>query len=226
MTTENIDYARYVDHTLLAMDATEEQIAKLCEEAQQHNFYAVCVNSGYVPLAAHLLQESEVKICSVIGFPLGAGLTVTKAFEAKAAIAAGAQEIDMVINVGWLKSGLLDEVKADIAAVREVCAAIPLKVILETCLLSDAQLVQVCEMCRELDVAFVKTSTGFSTGGAREEHVKLMRATVGSEMGVKASGAVRDRATAEKMIKAGATRIGTSSGVAIVSGDQAATGSY
>lgn len=131
MTTENIDYARYVDHTLLAMDATEEQIAKLCEEAQQHNFYAVCVNSGYVPLAAHLLQESEVKICSVIGFPLGAGLTVAKAFEAKAAIAAGAQEIDMVINVGWLKSGLLDEVKADIAAVREVCAAIPLKVILK-----------------------------------------------------------------------------------------------
>ena len=213
MTTENIDYASYVDHTLLAMDATELQIAKLCEEAQQHNFYAVCVNSGYVPLAAQLLQESTVKVCSVIGFPLGAGLTVAKAFEAKAAIAAGAQEIDMVINVGWLKSGLLDEVKADIAAVREVCAAIPLKVILETCLLSDAQIVQVCEMCRELDVAFVKTSTGFSTGGAREEHVKLMRETVGS-------------ATAEKMINAGATRIGTSSGVAIVSGAQPAAGSY
>ncbi|WP_282676636.1 deoxyribose-phosphate aldolase [Serratia marcescens] len=226
MTTESIDYASYVDHTLLAMDATEMQIAKLCEEAQQHNFYAVCVNSGYVPLAAQLLQESTVKVCSVIGFPLGAGLTVAKAFEAKAAIAAGAQEIDMVINVGWLKSGLLDEVKADIAAVREVCAAIPLKVILETCLLSDAQIVQVCEMCRELDVAFVKTSTGFSTGGAREEHVKLMRETVGSEMGVKASGAVRDRATAEKMIKAGATRIGTSSGVAIVSGAQPVAGSY
>ncbi|MFZ1872237.1 MAG: deoxyribose-phosphate aldolase [Chania sp.] len=226
MTTEQIDYAHYIDHTLLAMDATESQIAKLCEEAQLHNFYAVCVNSGYVPLAAHLLQESEVKVCSVIGFPLGAGLTVTKAFEAKAAIAAGAQEIDMVINVGWLKSGLLDDVQADIAAVREVCAAIPLKVILETCLLSDEQITQVCEMCHELDVAFVKTSTGFSTGGAREEHVKLMRATVGSEMGVKASGAVRDRATAGKMIAAGATRIGTSSGVAIVSGDSAVAGSY
>lgn len=226
MTTEQIDYARYIDHTLLAMDTTESQINQLCEEARQHNFYAVCVNSGYVPLAAHLLQDSNVKVCSVIGFPLGAGLTVSKAFEAKAAIAAGAQEIDMVINVGWLKSGLNDQVKADIAAVREVCAAIPLKVILETCLLSDEQVVVVCEMCRELDVAFVKTSTGFSTGGAREDHVKLMRATVGSEMGVKASGAVRDRATAEKMIAAGATRIGTSSGVAIVSGDAAATGSY
>lgn len=226
MTTEQIDYAGYIDHTLLAMDATESQIVTLCEEAQLHNFYAVCVNSGYVPLAAHLLQESEVKVCSVIGFPLGAGLSVTKAFEAKAAIAAGAQEIDMVINVGWLKSGLLDEVKADIAAVREVCAAIPLKVILETCLLSDEQIVQVCRMCHELDVAFVKTSTGFSTGGAREEHVKLMRATVGAEMGVKASGAVRDRATAGKMIAAGATRIGTSSGVAIVSGNSTAAGSY
>lgn len=226
MTTEQIDYARYIDHTLLAMDTTESQINQLCEEAHQHNFYAVCVNSGYVSLAARLLQESNVKVCSVIGFPLGAGLTVSKAFEAKAAIAAGAQEIDMVINVGWLKSGLNDEVKADIAAVREVCAAIPLKVILETCLLSDEQIVAVCEMCRELDVAFVKTSTGFSTGGAREEHVKLMRATVGSEMGVKASGAVRDRATAGKMIAAGATRIGTSSGVAIVSGDAADAGSY
>ncbi|MFN3068134.1 deoxyribose-phosphate aldolase [Serratia sp. J2] len=226
MTTEQIDYARYIDHTLLAMDTTESQINQLCEEARQHNFYAVCVNSGYVPFAAHLLQESNVKVCSVIGFPLGAGLTVSKAFEAKAAIAAGAQEIDMVINVGWLKSGLNDEVKADIAAVREVCAAIPLKVILETCLLSDEQIVVVCEMCRELDVAFVKTSTGFSTGGAREDHVKLMRATVGSEMGVKASGAVRDRATAGKMIAAGATRIGTSSGVAIVSGDAADAGSY
>ncbi|MGF6190787.1 deoxyribose-phosphate aldolase [Serratia sp. 2723] len=226
MTTEQIDYARYIDHTLLAMDTTESQIKQLCEEARQHNFYSVCVNSGYVPLAAHLLQESNVKVCSVIGFPMGTGLTVSKAFEAKAAIAAGAQEIDMVINVGWLKSGLNDEVKADIAAVREVCAATPLKVILETCLLSDEEIVVVCEMCRELDVAFVKTSTGFSTDGAREEHVKLMRATVGSEMGVKASGAVRDRATARKMIAAGATRIGSSSGVSIVSGDAADTGSY
>ncbi|ALX94398.1 2-deoxyribose-5-phosphate aldolase [Serratia fonticola] len=226
MTTEQIDYARYIDNTLLAMETTESQISQLCEEARQHNFYSVCVNSCYVPLAAHLLQESNVKVCSVIGFPMGTGLTVAKAFEAKAAIAAGAQEIDMVINVGWLKSGLNNEVKADIAAVREVCAAIPLKVILETCLLSDEEIVMVCEMCRELDVAFVKTSTGFSTDGAREDHVKLMRATVGSEMGVKASGSVRDRATAGKMIAAGATRIGSSSGVSIVSGDAADAGSY
>lgn len=221
-----INYANYIDHTLLAMDATDTQIVKLCEEAKQHHFYAVCVNSGYVPLVASQLAGSEVKVCSVIGFPLGAGLTSSKVFEAQAAIEAGAQEIDMVINVGWLKSGKSAEVKADIKAVRGICATIPLKVILETCLLSDEQIVEVCEMCRELDVAFVKTSTGFSTGGAREDHVKLMRATVGSEMGVKASGAVRDRATAEKMILAGATRIGTSSGVAIVSGQQAAASSY
>ena len=132
----------------------------------------------------------------------------------------------MVINVGWLKSGSVAAVKADIQAVRELCAAIPLKVILETCLLDDEQIVLVCEMCRQLDVAFVKTSTGFSTGGAREEHVRLMRNTVGSDMGVKASGAVRDRQTAQRMIEAGATRIGTSSGVAIVSGEAAAAGNY
>ncbi|MCL2899910.1 deoxyribose-phosphate aldolase [Brenneria tiliae] len=226
MTTENRDYARYIDHTLLAADATEQQIIRLCDEAKAHRFYAVCVNSGYVPLAARELQGSSVQVCSVIGFPLGAGLTSSKVFEARAAIDAGAREIDMVINVGWLKSGNISAVKADIQAVREVCAAIPLKVILETCLLDDEQIVLICEICRELNVAFVKTSTGFSTGGAREEQVKLMRKTVGPEMGVKASGAVRDRQTAEIMIRAGATRIGTSSGVAIVSGESVAAGSY
>ena len=220
------DYARYIDHTLLAANATEQQIATLCDEAIAHRFYAVCVNSGYVPLVAEKLKGTEVQVCSVIGFPLGAGLTASKAFEAKAAIDAGAQEIDMVINVGWLKSGKIAAVQADIQAVREVCAAIPLKVILETCLLDDEQIFLVCEMCRQLDVAFVKTSTGFSTGGAREEHVRLMRSTVGSDMGVKASGAVRDRQTAQRMIEAGATRIGTSSGVAIVSGEAAAAGNY
>ncbi|MCL2895403.1 deoxyribose-phosphate aldolase [Brenneria tiliae] len=226
MTTENRDYARYIDHTLLAADATEQQIIRLCDEAKAHRFYAVCVNSGYVPLAAGQLQGSSVQVCSVIGFPLGAGLTSSKVFEARAAIDAGAREIDMVINVGWLKSGNISAVKADIQAVREVCAAIPLKVILETCLLDDEQIVLVCEICRELNVAFVKTSTGFSTGGAREEQVKLMSKTVGPEIGVKASGAVRDRQTAEIMIRAGATRIGTSSGVAIVSGESVAAGSY
>lgn len=224
MTTTEIDFPRYIDHTLLAMDATEAQIASLCDEARQYGFYSVCVNSGYVPFAAKALQGSAVKVCSVIGFPLGAGLTAAKAYEARAAIEAGAGEIDMVINVGWLKSGNIAAVTADIRAVREVCAAIPLKVILETCLLSEQQIVQVCQICRELNVAFVKTSTGFSTGGAREEDVRLMRLTVGPEMGVKASGAVRDRRTAQAMILAGATRIGTSSGVAIVK-DSAEAGS-
>lgn len=223
MTTPEIDFARYIDHTLLAQDATEANITTLCEEAKQFSFYAVCVNSGYVPLAARLLNGCPVKVCSVIGFPLGAGLTSAKVSEAQAAIAAGAQEIDMVINVGWLKSGNIEAVTTDIRAVREVCAAIPLKVILETCLLSSQQIVEVCRICRELKVAFVKTSTGFSTGGAKEEHVRLMRDTVGDEIGVKASGAVRDRQTATAMIMAGATRIGTSSGVAIVSGKASAS---
>ncbi|WP_413736448.1 deoxyribose-phosphate aldolase [Sodalis sp. RH21] len=225
MTQPEIDFARYIDHTLLAMDATEAQIATLCDEAKRFGFYSVCVNSGYVPFAAQALRGSAVKVCSVIGFPLGSALTSVKAFEAQAAIQAGAQEIDMVINVGWLKSGKIDAVTADIRAVHEVCAAIPLKVILETCLLSSQQIVEVCQICRELKVAFVKTSTGFSTGGAREDHVKLMRQTVGEDVGVKASGAVRDRQTAKTMIQAGATRIGTSSGVSIVSG-AAATGNY
>lgn len=216
---QNPDYARYIDHTLLAANATSQQITTLCDEAVTHRFYAVCVNSGYVPLAAKRLAGSEVKVCSVIGFPLGAGLTSAKAFEAKAAIEAGAQEIDMVINIGWLHSGEVQAVSADIQAVREVCGPIPLKVILETCLLSDAQIIQICEICRDLKVAFVKTSTGFSTGGAREEHVRLMRSAAGPEVAVKASGAVRDRQTADSMIRAGASRIGTSSGVAIVKGD-------
>ncbi|MFS2222903.1 deoxyribose-phosphate aldolase [Pantoea sp. B65] len=219
MTTASRDYAAYIDHTLLAADATQAQIITLCQEALTWHFCAVCVNSGYVPLVAEQLRGSSVKVCSVIGFPLGAGLTASKAFEAQAAIAAGAQEIDMVINVGWLKSGEIAAVTADIRAVREVCGAIPLKVILETCLLNDAQIIKICEICRELKVAFVKTSTGFSSGGAREEHVRLMQQTVGAGVAVKASGAVRDRQTAEAMIAAGASRIGTSSGVAIVSGN-------
>lgn len=226
MSNQPIDYARYIDHTLLAMDATEEKIVKLCKEAREYHFYAVCVNSGYVPLVKQQLEGSDVKVCSVIGFPLGACLTTAKVFEAKAAIESGAQEIDMVINVGWLKSGKEEDVQADIQAVYNACADVPLKVILETCLLSKEQIVKVCEMCRELGVAFVKTSTGFSTGGATVEDVKLMRQTVGPDMGVKASGGVRDRATAKKMIEAGATRIGTSSGVAIVTDKEAGTSGY
>ncbi|MGL4860736.1 MAG: deoxyribose-phosphate aldolase [Enterobacteriaceae bacterium] len=222
----SLDFARYIDHTLLAMDATTQQIDKLCQEAREHHFYTVCVNSGYVPLAKKLLAGSEVKVCSVVGFPLGAGLSSAKAFEAKAAIEAGAGEIDMVINVGWLKSGDIAAVTEDIKAVHAACGTTPLKVILETCLLSDDEITLLCNICHELKVAFVKTSTGFSKGGATIEAVTLMHKVVGSEVEVKASGGVRDAETATRMIEAGATRIGTSSGVSIVSGNKSSTTGY
>jgi deoxyribose-phosphate aldolase len=226
MKIEPAALAQYIDHTLLAADATREQIATLCREAQEHGFYSVCVNSGQVPYAASLLTDGQVKVCAVVGFPLGAGLSDTKAFEAQQAIAAGAGEIDMVLNVGALKDGLLDQVSDDIAAVKQACGAVPLKVILETCLLDDAQKTKACEICRELDVAFVKTSTGFSRSGATLEDVALMRKVVGADVGVKASGGVRDYKTAIAMIEAGATRLGTSSGIAIISGAEASGSGY
>lgn len=226
MKIEPAALAQYIDHTLLAADASREQIATLCREAQEHGFYSVCVNSGQVPYAASLLQGAAVKVCAVVGFPLGAGLSDTKSFEAKQAIAAGAGEIDMVLNVGALKDGLLDFVSDDIAAVKQACGAVPLKVILETCLLDDAQKTRACEICRELNVAFVKTSTGFSKSGATLEDVALMRKVVGTGVGVKASGGVRDYATAVAMIEAGAARLGTSSGIAIVSGATASGSGY
>lgn len=216
----HLNYAKYIDHTLLKMDATEDEIKKICDEARAHHFFSVCVNSGYVPLVAKELQGSDVKTCCVVGFPLGACLTSVKAFEAQKAIEAGANEIDMVINVGWLKSGKNEAVKDDIKAVKEACGSILLKVILETCLLTKEQIVEVCLMCKQLNVEFVKTSTGFSSGGATIEDVKLMRETVGKEMGVKASGGVRSMETAQAMIEAGANRLGTSSGVAIAKGEQ------
>lgn len=226
MKIEPAALAQYIDHTLLAADATRQQIATLCREAQEHGFYSVCVNSGQVPYAASLLTDGQVKVCAVVGFPLGAGLSDTKAFEAKQAIAAGAGEIDMVLNVGALKDGLLDRVSDDIAAVKQACGEVPLKVILETCLLDDAQKTKACEICRELDVAFVKTSTGFSRSGATLEDVTLMRKVVGADVGVKASGGVRDYKTAIAMIEAGATRLGTSSGIAIISGAEASGSGY
>ncbi|WP_296183953.1 deoxyribose-phosphate aldolase [Pseudomonas sp. UBA1879] len=226
MKIEPAALAQYIDHTLLAADASREQIATLCREAQAHGFYSVCVNSGQVPYAASLLLGQKVKVCAVVGFPLGAGLSDTKAFEAKQAIAVGAGEIDMVLNIGALKEGLLDVVRDDIAAVKNACGTVPLKVIFETCLLDDAQKIQACEICRELDVAFVKTSTGFSKSGATLEDVALMRKVVGAGVGVKASGGVRDYATAVAMIEAGATRLGTSSGIAIVSGVPASGSGY
>jgi deoxyribose-phosphate aldolase len=218
--------AKYIDHTLLAPDASREQIRTLCEEAMEHGFYSVCLNSAQVPYAASCLTDTNVVICAVVGFPLGAGLSDTKAFEAERAIAAGAGEIDMVLNIGWLKEGLLEAVREDIAAVHRACGAVPLKVILETCLLSDEQKVQACEICRDLGVAFVKTSTGFSRSGATAEDVALMRKTVGAGVGVKASGGVRDYPTAVKMIEAGATRLGSSSGIAIVGGATTAASGY
>lgn len=221
-----MSYAKYIDHTLLAMNATEDQIRKLCDEAKEYHFYSVCVNSGYVPLATSLLKGSDVKVCSVVGFPLGAMLTSAKAFETEMAVKAGAQEIDMVINVGWLKSNDWQAVKNDIEAVFNACGDVPLKVILETCLLSKDEIVKVCNICKEIGVAFVKTSTGFSVSGATVEDVKLMRETVGDKMGVKASGGIRDRATAEKMVEAGATRLGASAGIAIVSGNETSSGNY
>jgi deoxyribose-phosphate aldolase len=218
--------AQTIDHTLLAADATREQIATLCQEARTHGFYSVCVNSGYVPYAAQLLAGQAVKVCAVVGFPLGAGLSESKAAEAALAIEAGAGEIDMVLNIGALKDGLFDAVRDDIAAVKHACHEVPLKVILETCLLDDAQKVRACEICRDLGVAFVKTSTGFSRSGATLDDVRLMRRVVGPSIGVKASGGVRDHATALAMIEAGATRLGTSSGIAIVSGAPASGSGY
>ncbi|AOK54538.1 deoxyribose-phosphate aldolase [Burkholderia stagnalis] len=226
MPLSNAQLARTIDHTLLAADASDTQIDALCRQAAEHRFYSVCVNSANVPRAARALAGTDVKVCAVVGFPLGAGLTAAKAFEASAAIAAGAGEIDMVINLGALKSGRADDVKADIAAVQAACGEVPLKVILETGLLSDDEKVRVCEMCRELGVAFVKTSTGFGHGGATLADVALMRRTVGPAIGVKASGGVRDRATAVAMLDAGATRLGTSSGVAIVTDAGGSDGAY
>lgn len=218
--------ANYIDHTLLAADTTEAQIKKLCAEAAEHGFFSVCINTSYTPLARTCLKGSDVKVCCVIDFPFGAGLTATKAFEAAEAIRQGAQEVDMVINIGMLKSGRLDFVKQDIEAVKAACGNTTLKVILETCLLTDDEVRLVCEMCREIRVDFVKTSTGYSTMGATEHHVALMRKTVGDEVGVKASGGVRDRQTALNMIKAGATRIGASASVAIATDSDAPESNY
>lgn len=206
----------YVDHTLLKPNATQEEVAKLCEEAKAYCFASVCVNPSYVALCARLLAGSGVKVCTVIGFPLGSTTPTVKAIEARDAIANGADEIDMVINVGALKSGNDAYVKDDIRAVREATRGKVLKVILETSLLSKEEKVRACRISSEVGADFVKTSTGFSTGGATVEDIRLMRETVGPRMGVKASGGIRDADTAKAMISAGATRLGTSASVAIV----------
>lgn len=211
------ELAGMIDHTLLKPDATEAQITKLCEEAREHGFASVCVNPGWVPLAADLLDGSAVRVCTVIGFPLGATTSTAKAFEAMDALRNGATEVDMVINMGLLKSGKDDEVREDIAVVaEEVREKALLKVILETGLLTDAEKVKACQLAKEAGADFVKTSTGFGHGGATVADVALMRKTVGPEMGVKASGGIRDYETAMAMIQAGANRIGASAGISIV----------
>ena len=215
------DLAQYIDHTILAPDATEQAVDKICQEAIQHQFKSVCVNSSRVAYVAGKLQRSGVAVCSVVGFPLGAMDSRAKAFETRQAVDDGAKEIDMVLNVGALKSGDLKTVEKDIRAVRRATRGTTiLKVILETCLLSDAEKVLACEISKKAGADFVKTSTGFSKGGATVEDIALMRRTVGPDLGVKASGGIRNASKAMAMIQAGATRLGTSASVAIVTGAQ------
>ncbi|MEX2349254.1 MAG: deoxyribose-phosphate aldolase [Flavobacteriaceae bacterium] len=207
---------QYIDHTLLKATATQSDIKQLCKEAIEHNFYAVCVNSGYVAFAKAQLAQSNVKVCSVVGFPLGAMSTPAKACEAKQAIADGADEIDMVINIGALKSENFDAVWKDIEGVKKAIGNKVLKVILETCYLNKAEIIKASELALFSGADFVKTSTGFGTGGASEEAVTLMKCVVENNAKVKASGGIKDKETALKYLKLGVDRIGTSSGIAIV----------
>ena len=216
--------AKYFDHTILNPDATKEDVLDVCKEAKDHDFFSVCVNPYYVSLVSEALKGTDVKVTSVIGFPLGASISEVKAFEAKKAIEDGANEIDMVLNIAALKNKEYDIVQKDIEAVVNACGNDALlKVIIETCLLTDAEKVKACELAKTAKADYVKTSTGFSTGGATVEDVKLMRKTVGPNLGVKASGGVRDAEKAKAVIDAGATRIGASSSVKIVMGEVADT---
>ncbi|WP_144477352.1 deoxyribose-phosphate aldolase [Cytobacillus oceanisediminis] len=214
------DLAGMIDHTLLKANATEAEIVKLAEEAKEYKFASVCVNPTWVKTAAEILKDAEdVKVCTVIGFPLGAATSETKSFETKNAIENGATEVDMVINIGALKDKQYDLVEKDIKAVVDAAKGKALtKVIIETCLLNDEEKEMACKLSVSAGADFVKTSTGFSTGGATVEDIALMRKTVGPDIGVKASGGVRSLEDAQSMIEAGATRIGASSGVAIVNG--------
>jgi len=216
------DVAKYIDHTLLKPEATREEIEKLCQEARAFNFASVCVNPTWVKECAYSLRGSPVKVCTVVGFPLGAGLADVKAYETRRAIFDGATEIDMVINIGALKSGddatVGRDIRAVVEAAHEACAIV--KVIIETALLTDEEKVRACLLAKEAGADFVKTSTGFSKGGATVADIELMRRTVGSEVGVKAAGGVKDLTSAREMIAAGATRIGASAGVKIVQESQ------
>ncbi|TXR61304.1 deoxyribose-phosphate aldolase [Bacillus sp. AR18-7] len=223
-----MNIAKLIDHTILKANTTKEDVMKVIEEAKEYKFASVCINPTWVKLAAEELAGHDVAVCTVIGFPLGASTTETKAFETKDAIAKGATEVDMVINVGALKDGDNELVEKDIYEVVQAAKGKALvKVIIETCLLTDEEKVRACELSVKAGADFVKTSTGFSTGGATAEDIALMRKTVGPNVGVKASGGVRTREDAEKMVAAGASRVGASASVAIVLNDaKGATDNY
>ena len=220
------ELAPYIDHTLLKANATLADIKKLCDEAIKYHFASVCINPFYVSLASGIVKGSGVKVCTVIGFPLGSNTSLTKVVEARDAIAAGADEIDMVINIPALKSGDDTTVLQDIKAIRKATEGKVLKVIIETTYLTDDEKVKACMMAKEAQADFVKTSTGFGPSGATVEDIRLMRKTVGDDMGVKASGGIRDYKTAADMVMAGATRIGASASVSIVSGKSSGEGKY
>ena len=207
---------KYIDHTILKATASSTDVQKLCEEAIEHEFYSVCVNGCYVADAKHLLQGTDVKVAAVVGFPLGAMTTAAKVFEAKEAVENGAGEIDMVINIAKLKDGEFEFVENEIRQIKEAIGDNVLKVIIETCYLTDEEKVKACELSLAAKADFVKTSTGFGTGGATYEDVKLMKSVVGDDAKVKASGGVRDKETAQKYVDLGAERLGTSSGIEIV----------
>ena len=211
-----MSYNKFIDHTLLKANATDEAIIKLCDEALQYDFASVCVNPGYIKLCAEKLKGSDVKVCTVVGFPLGATSTESKVFETKQAVKDGATEIDMVINVSRLHEGDDEYVLNEIRKIRRACKGLVLKVIIETCLLTDEEKVRACKLSKKAKADFVKTSTGFSTGGATVYDVALMRKTVGKKMHVKASGGIRDSKAFLEMIAAGADRIGASSGIQIM----------
>ncbi|MEW6698547.1 MAG: deoxyribose-phosphate aldolase [Bacillota bacterium] len=216
-----VNLAPMIDHTVLKSNTTEEQIRSLCAEAKEFGFASVCVNPCYVPIAADLLKDSSVKVCTVIGFPLGANTTATKIFEAKDAIQMGADELDYVVNVSDVFNNRFDLVQKEMGEFVQLRSAVSktviIKIILETCYLTNEQIVRLCQLARETGLDFVKTSTGFGTAGATTTHVQLMRQTVGPKVGVKASGGIRNYQDAIAMVEAGANRIGASSGIAIVS---------
>lgn len=215
------DLNKYIDHTNLKANSDEKIIKELIEQAKKYDFMSVCVNPTWVRFAHEELKDSDVKVCTVIGFPLGANTPVVKAFEAKNAVDNGADEVDMVINIGALKSGNLELVSRDIKEVVDASGDAITKVIIESCLLTDEEKVTACKLAKEAGADFVKTSTGFSTGGATVEDIRLMRETVGPDIGVKASGGIYSQEDANNMIEAGASRIGTSAGLAIMEGKEA-----